>query len=73
METKYDWSNVHQSITWKATDDSGFELDFTERPYIAYDRFWCVSHEAFLVSMHHPSQFSGSWKDSLEQRPVEKN
>lgn len=71
--TKYDWSNVPVQVNWIATDHGDIELHFTEKPYIAHDIFWCVSHEAFLVAMHSPSQFKGNWKDSLEQRPKEQS
>lgn len=71
MGTKYDWSKVPDDVCWIATDSDGDVCGFKSEnvPTRDWDFMWFGRKPIDLDI----NPYEGDWKDSLEQRPVEKN
>lgn len=72
METKYDWSGVSEHITHIATDSDGWAFGYKSEPEISGNEFDGEVVFGFAIQPRN-NTFKGNWRDSLEQRPVEKN
>ncbi|ATD18441.1 hypothetical protein [Acinetobacter baumannii] len=76
MGTKYDWSNVPKEVNWIATDVIGYAFGWTNQPHFhsSGQKRWndedCYLHFHIFPELN---PYKGDWKDSLEQRPAEKN
>lgn len=75
MGTKYDWSSVPAEVNWIATDGySGIPWGYENKPRRIDECFVEMNRDEWPVSVHQiVTPYKGDWKDSLEQRPVEKN
>ena len=68
--SKYDWTNVPSEVEWIATDSNGMKCYYSgEQPF--YDTGlgeWFVNFSSKIID-YLPSEFTGYWKESLEERP----
>ncbi|HFG2460125.1 TPA: hypothetical protein ACGGC0_003729 [Acinetobacter baumannii] len=72
MRTKYDWSEIPPEVQFMATDFDGWAFGYKSEPERLATEF---SGDLFygVAVLPYNNIYEGDWKDSLEQRPLEKN
>lgn len=69
MNTKYDWSNVPDNVTWISTDWEGWKLYHTSKPVKKNLDFSSESDDLGCFEMFSENEYVSDWEDSLEERP----
>lgn len=70
--SKYDWSNVPDSVQWIATDEDGWAWGWTGMPKIGRYNAWTTDGDSCLTGYHvKPNNCENcrDWENSLEERP----
>ncbi|MEG0198310.1 MAG: hypothetical protein RR676_14160 [Acinetobacter sp.] len=73
-KNKYDWSNVPKEVNWITTSfHNRAKIGFINKPLKDKAMLcWCSRWmNGEQIKLSDVSEFTGDWKDSLEQRPVE--
>lgn len=64
---KYNWANAHPQTRWIATDSNGWSCEYATKPYRNHWQ-WLAGDMNDITRIHTSSEFTGDWKDSLEER-----
>ncbi|ENV07775.1 hypothetical protein F966_03632 [Acinetobacter higginsii] len=70
MTTKYDWSDVPETIAYIATDSDGFVFGYKSKPDHVAKQFIGDVYVGFCLYPE-DNPFKGIWTNSIEQRPGE--